>query len=188
MKMINPFDVKLDALPWLPLEEKAALPKRPTIYFAIDSQDTVQYIGRTVNMYTRWGNHHRYYQLAAIENIKIAYLLIDTPQMLPDIENALIEYFQPSLNRKYSTSEVNKNNADSVKKRKAITYRLAPTVKAAISESAEKHSRSENQQAEFLLKVGYLHTSGVNINGLSDREIIEKFDELTSELEDSDND
>jgi hypothetical protein len=35
--MINPSDLKLDALPWLPLQEKRAFPKHPVIYFAIDS-------------------------------------------------------------------------------------------------------------------------------------------------------
>jgi hypothetical protein len=70
----------------------------------------------------------------------------------------------------------------------AITFRLSPAVKAAISESAEKYSRSDNQQAEFLLKVGYLYTSGVAIGEMSDREIIEKFEEITSESGDADSD
>jgi hypothetical protein len=69
----------------------------------------------------------------------------------------------------------------------AVTFRLSPSVKTAISESAEKYSRSDNQQAEFLLKVGYLYTSGINLSDMSDREIIEKFDELTAESEDSNN-
>lgn len=66
----------------------------------------------------------------------------------------------------------------------AVTFRLSPLVKAAISVSAEKYSRSENQQAEFLLKVGYIQTSGISTDKMSDGEIIEKFDELASELGD----
>lgn len=68
-----------------------------------------------------------------------------------------------------------------------VTFRISPFVKAAVAESAEKYGRSENLQAEFLLKVGYLYTSGINISEMSDREIIEKFDEITNELLDSEN-
>ncbi|MDF5718021.1 MAG: GIY-YIG nuclease family protein [Rhizonema sp. NSF051] len=96
--MINPSDIKLETLPWLPLEEKSAFPKRSSIYFAIDSLGSIQYIGRTINVRTRWGNHHKYNELNAIGNIKIAYLFVDLPELLPEIERALIEYFQPSLN------------------------------------------------------------------------------------------
>ena len=96
--MINPSDIKLDTLPWLPLEEKTAFPKRPAIYFAIDSRGIVQYIGRTINVCNRWGKHHKYSELSAISNIKIAYLFIDLLELLPEIEKALIEYFNPPLN------------------------------------------------------------------------------------------
>lgn len=97
--MINPSELKLDTLPWLPLEEKTAFPKRSAIYFAIDSLGTVQYIGRAVNVRNRWGNHHRYNELNAIGNIKIACLFVDLPELLPEIETGLIKYFEPVLNQ-----------------------------------------------------------------------------------------
>lgn len=68
----------------------------------------------------------------------------------------------------------------------AITYRLSPSVKKVVSESASKYGRSDNQQAEYLLKIGYLHTLGTDMRAMSDREIIEKFDEVTAEIEDND--
>ena len=61
--MINPSTLDLKQLPYLPLEEKSALPKRSAIYFAIDSVGIVQYIGRTNNVYQRWVSHHRYSEL-----------------------------------------------------------------------------------------------------------------------------
>jgi hypothetical protein len=67
----------------------------------------------------------------------------------------------------------------------AVTFRISPLVKSAIAESATKYGRSDNQQAEFLLKVGYLYATGVNIGDMSDREILEKFDEMTAEHEES---
>lgn len=100
--MINPETLDIKALPWLPLEEKSAFPKKPAIYFAIDSQGTVQYIGRSVNVHQRWGNHHKYGVLSKIERIKIAYLFVDTVELLPKIETALIEWFDPLLNNSFS--------------------------------------------------------------------------------------
>ena len=64
----------------------------------------------------------------------------------------------------------------------AITYRLMPAVKQAVAESAVKYGRSDNQQAEFLLKIGYLHTLGTKISNMSDAEILNKFDELSKLL------
>ena len=96
--MINPSELNLSSLPWLPLEAKAAFPRQPAIYFAIDSQDNVQYIGRSVDPKSRWAGHHRYEQLEAIGSIRIAYLFIDLPKLLPEIEKALIGWFQPPLN------------------------------------------------------------------------------------------
>lgn len=95
---INPKTLDIKTLPWLPLEEKAAFPKKSAIYFAIDSQGTVQYIGRSANVRQRWGNHHKYDVLSEIGNVKIAYLFVDAVELLPKIEAALIEWFNPPLN------------------------------------------------------------------------------------------
>lgn len=96
--MIKPESIDLASLPWLPLEEKTAFPKRASIYFAIDSLGNVQYIGRSVNTKRRWGNHHKYHDLTGIGGVRIAYLFVDSPELLPNIEKALIQWFQPPLN------------------------------------------------------------------------------------------
>jgi hypothetical protein len=64
----------------------------------------------------------------------------------------------------------------------AITYRLIPAVKQAVAESAVRYGRSDNQQAEFLLKIGYLHTLGTKISDMSDAEILNKFDEVSKQI------
>ena len=96
--MINPSDINLSALPSVPLEDRSQLPQTPCIYFAIDSLGTVQYIGRSVNPAQRWVQHHRHDQLNEIGGVKIAYLFIDSPDLLPSIEEALIDWFAPLLN------------------------------------------------------------------------------------------
>jgi|GEM_PF-2861895 len=68
----------------------------------------------------------------------------------------------------------------------SVTYRIAPTVKDCVTISADKYGRSDNQQAEYLLKLGYMHTIGINISSLSEREILEKFDEITMDNKEND--
>ena len=73
----------------------------PAIYFAIDSQEVIQYIGMTKNAKTRWRNHHKLPELESLEgseSIRIAYLEFSEPKMLREIEFALIEWFKPPLN------------------------------------------------------------------------------------------
>lgn len=96
--MIDPQSLDLSALPWIPLDATAGFPAKPGIYFAIDSNGVIQYIGRSKDVRTRWKNHHRFDDLQAIGGIKIAYLFFDAPELLPEIESALIAWFDPPLN------------------------------------------------------------------------------------------
>lgn len=96
--MINPADLNLSSLPWLPLEARSSFPRQPAIYFAIDSQNNVQYVGRSINPKQRWTQHHRYEDLTAIGQVRIAYLFVEAIELLPAIEAALIDWFDPPLN------------------------------------------------------------------------------------------
>lgn len=96
--MISPRSIDLNSLSSLSLEERKQLPKVSGVYFAIDSLGVVQYIGRSVNINKRWKKHHKLDQLEKQPGIKIAYLQIDEISLLPKIEEALINWFQPCLN------------------------------------------------------------------------------------------
>lgn len=72
--MIEPQTLDLSQLPWLPLDARSAFPRNPAIYFAIDGQGIIQYIGRKVDPKARWANHHRYEDLASLNEVKIALL------------------------------------------------------------------------------------------------------------------
>lgn len=54
------------------LENRVQLPKTPCIYFAIDSQNAVQYIGKSIVTRRRWMQHHRYNQLLSMGRVRIA--------------------------------------------------------------------------------------------------------------------
>ena len=63
-----------------------------------------------------------------------------------------------------------------------ITYRLMPKVISAVKYIAEKSNRSDNQQAEILIKVGFLQVLGIDISGLNELDILRKFDDATKVL------
>jgi len=73
------------------------LPTIPGIYFAIDSQGVVQYIGRSNNIRQRWSQHHRNRQLKQIGGVKIAWIEVSDETLLPAIEEALIDWFDPPI-------------------------------------------------------------------------------------------
>lgn len=96
--MILPESINLSALPSLPLANRKQLPPILGIYFAIDSLGVVQYIGQSVNIRNRWLRHHRQSQLEAAGNIRIAWAEVSESSLLNQIEQALIDYFDPPLN------------------------------------------------------------------------------------------
>lgn len=97
--MLTPESLNLSALPSVPLSNRKQLPSILGIYFAIDSLGVVQYIGQSINIRNRWLNHHRQSELNVVGNVSIAYLEVSEPSLLSEIEWALIEYFNPPLNR-----------------------------------------------------------------------------------------
>jgi len=96
--MIEPSSIDFSVLPSLCLTRRSELPETPAIYFAIDSLDQIQYIGRSRNLKQRWHSHHRQFELQAINGIRIAWLQCDDVSLLGEIEAALIEWFEPLLN------------------------------------------------------------------------------------------
>ena len=139
--MINPGTINIFELPSLPLGQRSLLPATPSIYFALDSLGNIQYIGRSTNLQNRWVNHHRCGQLNAIGGITIAWLTLDSPELLVDIETALIKWFNPPLNR----SEV-------VTDKKQISVYLEPDVKVELDRLARKRKRSVNSLVEILVE------------------------------------
>ncbi|MGL5061898.1 MAG: GIY-YIG nuclease family protein [Microcoleus sp.] len=93
--MINPLAINPLSLPCVSVEDRKRLPKTPSIYFAIDAQNQIQYIGRSINPRQRWANHHRF---GEVQNCRISYFECDAI-LLSEIELALIDYFNPPLNR-----------------------------------------------------------------------------------------
>lgn len=103
--MIEAKSVDVSSLPFVQLEEEFLLPAVPGIYFAIAVDGTVQYIGRSQNLRARWQQHHRKIDLKQMPGVRVAWLQVDMPELLPLIEEALINHFEPPLNGSPVTKE-----------------------------------------------------------------------------------
>lgn len=74
------------------------LPETAAVYLVLDGE-RVLYVGATKDLMQRWKVHHRLKQFKAIAvSPKIAWVEVKNLTLLPDIETALIQYFQPELN------------------------------------------------------------------------------------------
>jgi len=124
-------------LPFVAVEDRKRLPKTPSIYFAINSQGSIQYIGKSMNPCQRWANHHR---LGQVQECRIAYLICDAA-LLNEVEQALIEYFAPPLNNSRATNTPTR----------AVFY-LPPELKTKLEALASKRNRSVSNLLETLAK------------------------------------
>ncbi len=145
-------------LPSVFLEERSKLPDTSCIYFAINSQGAIQYIGRSVNLRQRWLAHHRYHQLEKMGDVKIAYLSVDSPELLYEIEKALIEWFQPPLNINYLNPRVYKYEKpfDWVHGEKKVgkQFMLTETASNAVDAIAKELGISRSEVVERATRCG----------------------------------
>ena len=90
----------LSKLPSVPLSQKANLDRCSSIYFALDSNNNVLYVGRAINLLFRWRDHHRFEQLSEINRtnpIRIAWWECN-PEQLKQAEEHFIKVYKPRLN------------------------------------------------------------------------------------------
>lgn len=141
---VKPEAIDLAALPSLPLEQRSCFPQVSCIYFAIDSLGVIFYIGRTGNLCRRWCDHHRIGQLKQIEGIKIAWLQVSEPSLLPEIERAMIRWFTPVLNKTNIPGSEDGRNRTGINLNEAMAEKIRAL--------AEKERRSLTAQVHVLLE------------------------------------
>ncbi len=86
------------SLPSVPLGNRATLPTVPAVYFCIEADNKILYIDSTLNLNQKWIANSQYSHLAAMYDVRIAWLLVDEPENLEGIKQAMIEYWEPTLN------------------------------------------------------------------------------------------
>lgn len=87
----NPFE-----LPSVLLTEYQKLPSCKAVYFVL-SQNQVVYIGKTINLKLRWSSHSL--NIPLDNQATIAWLTVDSEQILFPLEQELIALFKPQLNK-----------------------------------------------------------------------------------------
>lgn len=90
---INPL-----SLPFISLDNRATLPTVSAVYFCIGVNDQILYIDCTLNLNQKWIANQQYTHLAAMPDVRIAWLAVDEPEDLQGIKQAMIEYWEPKLN------------------------------------------------------------------------------------------
>lgn len=105
-----PENLDVHALPWLPLEQRHALPKVAALYFVLDADRAIAYIGRTISLQQRWAHHHRRKTYVTRPGMTIAWLVVSDPALLPDLEAACIAFFLPRDNPPPSDAPMTRAN------------------------------------------------------------------------------
>lgn len=135
--MIEPSKIQVSELPSVALEDKKQLPQSAVIYFAIANQ-SIQYIGKSVDARNRWRNHHRYHQLLEMGGARIAYLECDM-DLLDQVEIALINHFRPPLNGVFVPAEKRIENREFPSR---VNIRLTPEQKKKLCRVADAREQS----------------------------------------------
>ena len=91
------------SLPFVSLAQKSQLPRCPAIYFVLNQNKKVLYVGKSINLLYRWRDHHRFNQLSEINknnDISIYWLEVkpDKDKDLTLAENYYINKLKPSFN------------------------------------------------------------------------------------------
>lgn len=90
--------IEIGSLPSVPLGRLDMLPSISAIYFAVDGQGEVQYVGQSKNIFSRWTQHYQHGFLYHMEGVRI-YFLPCHFQFLDLFEPAFIWLYSPSLNK-----------------------------------------------------------------------------------------
>lgn len=96
---IKPKDICVEKLPYLSFLEKRYLPKNKAIYFVLNSNKEILYIGGTINLRSRFNNHHHKQEFFAINDCTIAWLRLNESTCSKILEKECILYFRPIYNK-----------------------------------------------------------------------------------------
>ena len=100
-EILNNF--RLEQLPYVEFLKKERLPQTAGIYFAVDNEYKIWYIGKAQNLRARWIGHHRYDQLRKINQkipLKLLWLSCNRDETtLTELEKYFIDGYHPFLNQ-----------------------------------------------------------------------------------------
>lgn len=141
---MNIADIRPLALPSLSLTESRNLPSCSAIYFVIQGSD-ILYIGKAKNLHRRLQGHHIWRLLYNMGGEpQVAWLECNRPELMPEIEKALITHFKPLLNRRDVKGD----------KKKKFTVTVPDSVFEDLEILADTQGRPTANLAAFLIELG----------------------------------
>lgn len=90
--------VQIGHLPSLAFEHRRDLPIISALYFVLDNQMNIMYIGQTGNLRDRWKSHHRALQMEG-GGYRIHWKVIANEQQRLKGERQSVKFFRPPWNR-----------------------------------------------------------------------------------------
>jgi len=137
-------------LPSMTMENRIALPNCPAVYFVLNSNNAILYIGQTISLVRRWMAHHRTKELVAVGSTRIAWLEVSDTALLKGIEQACIAHFDPMLNQRNAQLDRAFSLRASVRLYTALVRlarrdhrRLADYVRLALEKHVEEHENKD---------------------------------------------
>jgi hypothetical protein len=95
--MSNRKVVDLTLLPSVPLSEKRHLPSETGVYFVIDGDGIVRYVGASLNIKKRFSSHNKAETFRNMGEVVVAYARVEAALLKP-VEQLMIHCFKPQLN------------------------------------------------------------------------------------------
>ena len=91
---------EITELPHIAYINKQELPKVKAIYFILDSESTLVYIGQTKNLRDRFNLHHRVKDFIDMPICSIHFLELKETDNAKHLEKRCIAFYEPYLNNK----------------------------------------------------------------------------------------
>jgi len=118
------------------------------IYFVVNGERDIIYIGRAVHLAHRWMHHHRIDYLSALTRVTIAWLAVDDITLLNAIEKACIVHFSPLINGKCLTPRATRT----IVKKVLITFEEDRAIVAQLDRIAAEQSTSRSTIIRQLIR------------------------------------
>lgn len=102
MSLPIPEDISLETLPWLSLDSLKHLPSIPALYFLVDAENCILYIGRSQSLRQRWQAHHVLHKVIdRATSLRLLWYQVETPEILIALEKACLDRWKPVLNGRH---------------------------------------------------------------------------------------
>lgn len=136
-------------LPNVPISERKSLPECMCVYFALDGDNVILYIGRTLDLRYRFRSHGKLTELIQNGCEKIAWLEIKDKRTLERTERNLIFEFKPLLNMTWHSRAYLAASHEIKRKIIEVTTTLGITVDEFLGQAVESATARLDTQKGF---------------------------------------